>query len=137
MKMHTNGYRSGHSSHRPARIPAARRDRLSAFNQLVLENRSMVYNVSYGILGDPDLAVTATEDTFLRALPALPKYFQKPSKQWLTEIAVNVCQEYPCRLTQLVLDSCVASTPDSSGSGAGDDLDRPLGKLCSDTRNNS
>jgi RNA polymerase sigma-70 factor (ECF subfamily) len=110
---------------------------VSAFNQLVLENRNTVYNLAYGILGDPDLAAAATKDTFLRALPALPTYREKASKQWLTEIAVNVCQEYPCRLTQPVLDPCVAGTPDTSGPGAGDDLDRPLGKLCSDTRKNS
>jgi DNA-directed RNA polymerase specialized sigma24 family protein len=81
----------------------------------------MVYNLAYGILGDPDLAVVATRETFLRALSALPAYGEKPHKQWLMETAINVCQEYPCRLTQLVLDSCVASTPDPSGPGAEDD----------------
>jgi DNA-directed RNA polymerase specialized sigma24 family protein len=97
----------------------------------------MVYNLVYGILGDPDLAVAATEDTFLRALPALPEYHKKRSKQWLMEIAINVCQEYPCRLTHLVFDSCVAGTPETSGSGAGEDPDRPLGRLCSDKRKGS
>jgi hypothetical protein len=134
MKRHTNRYQSGNSSHRHARTRVARRDRLSAFNQLVLENRSMVYNLVYGILGDPDLAVAATEDTFLRALPALPAYREKRSKQWLMETAINVCQEYPCRLTHLVCDSCVAGTPDTPGSRVGDDLGRPLGQLCSDTK---
>jgi hypothetical protein len=134
MKRHATCYESGHPSRRLARTRVARRDRLSVFNQLVLENRSVVYNLAYGVLGDPDLAVTATEDTFLRAFPALPEYRGKPLKQWLMRIAVTVCQEQMRRLPHLVLDSCVPCIQDSSGPGAEDDLGRPPGNLCADTR---
>jgi hypothetical protein len=125
MNRYMNRYRSGNSLHRPAGARAARRDRLSALNQLVLENRSTVYNLAFGLLGDPDLAVVATGETFVRAFLALPKHREQPSKQWLMEIAVSMCQEYLRRSPRLVCDSRVAGTLDSPEPGAEDDLDRP------------
>jgi DNA-directed RNA polymerase specialized sigma24 family protein len=97
MKRETYRYPSGRFSQRTAYTRTARRDRRSELNRLVLENRSEVYNLAYGLLGDPDLAVAATEDAFLGAFPALPRDSERASRQWLLEIAALLCQEYPGR----------------------------------------
>jgi RNA polymerase sigma-70 factor (ECF subfamily) len=108
MKRHATCYKPGHPSHRPARTRVARCDRLTAFNQLVLQHRSMVYNLAYRILGDPELAAVATEKTFLRVSQVLPKSRGKSPKLWLMRIAVAICQE---GLRQAPLLSSDSRTP--------------------------
>ena len=92
MKRDATCCESGHPPDGPARTRAVRRDELSALNQLVLENQSMVYNLVYRILGDPDLATTATGRTFLKAFRG-QKPRRQPSVRWLMQIAVAICQE--------------------------------------------
>lgn len=71
--------------------------RLMAPTQFVLDHQSMVFNLAYRILGDPELAVAATEETFLRASLALPESWRKLPKLWLLRTAVAVCKELLCR----------------------------------------
>ncbi len=98
MKRDATCPKSEHPSHRPARSRAVRRDRLSAFNHLILENQSMVYNLAYCIVGDPDLAAAATECTFLRAYRGVPRRRGQSPGRWLLRIAVTVCQEKLCQV---------------------------------------
>lgn len=107
-------YLSRHSLNRPVGARVARRDRLSAFNQLVLEHRSMVFNLAYRILGNPNLATTATENTFLRALRGFPKCHDKSPRLWLMRTAVAVCQE---QLRQMPIQSSDSYEP-SAGDNA-------------------
>jgi hypothetical protein len=71
----------------------------------VLENRSAVYDLAYRILGNPDLAGVATEDTFLRAFPVLARYRAESSKLWLMGMVVTVCQEQLHKFPHLDSDS--------------------------------
>ena len=99
---------------RPALMPVGRRDRLSAFTQFVLDNQNMVYNLAYRILGDPELAVTATEDTFLRAFPSFSDYRGSSLQLWLIRIAVTRCQELVHRLPHRDSTSCVPPLGDKA-----------------------
>ncbi|MGD8473539.1 MAG: sigma-70 family RNA polymerase sigma factor [Anaerolineae bacterium] len=78
---------------RSAGAGIARRYKACLFSQIVLENQGMVYNLAYRILGDPELAASATEDTFVRALRAFPGRRGNRPKLWMTRIVVTTCQE--------------------------------------------
>jgi RNA polymerase sigma-70 factor (ECF subfamily) len=67
--------------------------RLLAPTQFILDHQAMVFNLAYRILGDPEMAVAATEETFLRASLALPKSGRKSPRLWLMQTAVAVCKE--------------------------------------------
>jgi RNA polymerase sigma-70 factor (ECF subfamily) len=83
----------GNSFRRSAGAGIARRDKACLFSQLVLENQGMVYNLAYRILGDPELAASATEDTFVRALRAFRGRRGSPPKLWMMGIVVTTCLE--------------------------------------------
>jgi RNA polymerase sigma factor (sigma-70 family) len=106
MMGNATGCQSSRSPRRPARVGAGRRDWLPALTQFILDNQSMVYNLAYRILGDLDLAVTVTEDTFLRAFAALPQHRVKSPNLWLMRIAVAVCHEQLYRSPKLSLNTC-------------------------------
>jgi RNA polymerase sigma-70 factor (ECF subfamily) len=76
-----------------ALIGAARKGDLRAFNQLVLLYQSMVYNLAYRILGDPDAAADATQDAFLSAFRAMRKFRGGSFKAWLLRIVTNACYD--------------------------------------------
>lgn len=91
LKRNANCCESGHRSDRRAYSRAVRRGGMSALNQWLLENESIVYNLAYRILGEPDSAAAATERTFLKACRQRPR--GQPSVRWLFRIAVAMCQE--------------------------------------------
>jgi len=106
MKRDATCYESGHPLHGPAGTRAVRRDRLSALNQWLLENQSIVYNLAYRILGDPELAIAATEETFLRESPVRAKSRRTSPRLWLMRTTVTVCNELLVRLPHLGPNSC-------------------------------
>ena len=55
-------------------IQAAQRGDLNAFNELVLQYQSQVYNLAYRIMGDGDSAADATQEAFISAYRALDGY---------------------------------------------------------------
>jgi len=76
-----------------ALIASAQKGDARAFNQLVLLYQSMAYNVAYRILGDPDAAADATQDAFLSAFKALPKFRGGSFKAWVLRIVTNACYD--------------------------------------------
>jgi RNA polymerase sigma-70 factor (ECF subfamily) len=66
--------------------------RTSAFDLLYKRHASRVYNICLGILGNPDDARDAMQETFVQVFRSLPK-FRLHSKfcTWLYRIAVNKC----------------------------------------------
>jgi RNA polymerase sigma factor (sigma-70 family) len=76
-----------------ALIASARKGDVRAFNQLVMFYQSMVYNVAYRILSDPDAASDATQDAFLRAFKAMGKFRGGSFKAWLLRIVTNACYD--------------------------------------------
>jgi RNA polymerase sigma-70 factor, ECF subfamily len=63
-----------------------------AFTKLVETYQTPVFNLCYRMLGDPDLAEDAAQETFLRAFQHLHRYDQKrPFATWLLSIAAHYC----------------------------------------------
>jgi len=63
-----------------------------AFTRLVETYQKPVFNLCYRMLGEPDLAEDAAQETFLRAYQHLHRYDQKrPFATWLLSIAAHYC----------------------------------------------
>jgi len=63
-----------------------------AFTRLVETYQTPVFNLCYRMLGEPDLAEDAAQETFLRAFQHLHRYDQKrPFATWLLSIAAHYC----------------------------------------------
>jgi RNA polymerase sigma-70 factor (ECF subfamily) len=73
------------------RIDAARQGDLAAFNWLVLRYQTRVYNLCYRMLSDPDEAADATQDAFLSAYKAMPRFKGEGFRTWILRIATNAC----------------------------------------------
>ncbi len=76
-----------------ALIASAQKGDARAFNQLVLLYQSRAYNLAYRILGDPDAASDATQDAFLSAYKAMPKFRGGSFKAWILRIVTNACYD--------------------------------------------
>jgi len=74
-------------------IAAARKGDVNAFNRLVLAYQDLAYNVAYRILGNPDRAADATQDSFLRGFRALDQFRGGSFKTWLLRIVTNCCYD--------------------------------------------
>ena len=63
-----------------------------AFTQLVETYQKPVYNLCYRMLGEPESAEDAAQETFLRAFQHLDRYDPKrPFATWLLSIAAHYC----------------------------------------------
>jgi RNA polymerase sigma-70 factor (ECF subfamily) len=63
-----------------------------AFTKLVEAYQTHVYNLCYRMLGEPESAEDAAQETFLRAYQHLHRYDQKrPFATWLLSIAAHYC----------------------------------------------
>lgn len=63
-----------------------------AFTQLVEAYQTHVYNLCYRMLGEPESAEDAAQETFLRAYQHLHRYDRKrPFATWLLSIAAHYC----------------------------------------------
>jgi RNA polymerase sigma-70 factor (ECF subfamily) len=76
-----------------ALIASARKGDVRAFNQLVLLYQTMVYNLAYRILSDPDAAADATQEAFLSAYKAMRGFRGGSFKAWLLRIVTNACYD--------------------------------------------
>lgn len=74
-------------------IAAAQRGDLKAFNQLVLNYQTTIYNIAYRILGDGDMAADATQEAFISAYRAIGQYRGESFKGWLMRIVTNACYD--------------------------------------------
>ncbi len=71
---------------------AARSGQVPAFNQLVQAYESLVYNLAFWIVGDPQIALDVTQGTFLRAAQRFSRLRQGSAKLWLMRILVETCR---------------------------------------------
>jgi RNA polymerase sigma-70 factor (ECF subfamily) len=63
-----------------------------AFTRLVEEHQTHVYNLCYRMLGEPESAEDAAQESFLRAYQNLHRYDQsRPFATWLLSIAAHYC----------------------------------------------
>ena len=73
-------------------IRLAQRGEVAAFESLVKAYEGPIYNLAYRMLGNAEDAMDATQDTFLKAYSALPRFRGDASfSTWLYRIAKNVC----------------------------------------------
>ncbi len=70
---------------------AASQGDLDAFNRFVERHERAVYNLCYRMLGDPDAADDAAQDTFLKAWAASRTFQGGRARPWLMRIATNRC----------------------------------------------
>lgn len=75
----------------PRRIEAARKGDLDAFNWLVLQYQTRVYNLCLRMLSDPDEAADATQEAFLNAYKAMSRFKGEGFRTWILRIATNAC----------------------------------------------
>ena len=66
---------------------------VQAFNLLVERYQNRLYGLSYRMLGDPDAAADATQDTFLAAYRNIRRYRGGSFAAWLLRIATNTCYD--------------------------------------------
>jgi RNA polymerase sigma-70 factor (ECF subfamily) len=77
----------------PALIRDAQHGDLEAFNRLVLEYQTAVYNTALRILGDDDLAADASQEAFISAFRAINSYRGGSFKAWLLRTVTNACYD--------------------------------------------
>src|SRR5579859_1895841 len=74
-----------------ALVQRARSGDTRAFERLYREHAGRVYGLCLRMTRDPQLAEDCTQDTFINAWRALPKFEKRSSlSTWLHRIAVNV-----------------------------------------------
>jgi RNA polymerase sigma-70 factor, ECF subfamily len=82
------------SARRPAGRERSGRGDAAALEELLAPHERPLFALCHGILGHPDDAEDAVQETFLRALRALGAFRGESAfRTWLYRIAVNVCLE--------------------------------------------
>lgn len=76
-----------------ALIERAKTGDITAYNRLVLAYQEQVYNVAYRIMGEPQSAEDATQETFISAYRALTRFRGGSFKSWLLRITTNACYD--------------------------------------------
>ncbi len=93
-----------------------------ALDAVVAHHYRGVYEVTYRVLGDPELAADAAQETFIKAIGALASFRGDASlRTWLLRIAANTARSAGRKVTsrrEVVLE------PESTGAGGGPDPER-------------
>jgi RNA polymerase sigma-70 factor (ECF subfamily) len=74
-------------------IKEAQRGDLDSFNRLVLTYQSLVFNVAYRIMGEPDSSADATQEAFISAFKNLRSFRGGSFRSWLLRIVTNACYD--------------------------------------------
>lgn len=74
-------------------IRQAQKGDVAAYNRLVLQYQSLVYNVVYRIMGERHGAEDMTQEAFISAYQALNRFRGGNFKAWLLRIATNACYD--------------------------------------------
>lgn len=75
-----------------ARVRQAQQGSDEAFTDLVEAYQTHVYNLCYRMLGEPESAEDAAQETFMRAYQNLHRYDEgRPFATWLLSIAAHYC----------------------------------------------
>ena len=96
-----------------------------AFNELVNRHHSKIYGLAYRMLGNPEDAADATQETFLEAYKSVKTFqFQSQFGTWLYRIGINTCQQY-IRKSQANDRKLTAYTREAEIRGAASENDSP------------
>ena len=91
---------------------SARHGRLGAFDRFVLDNESLVYNVAFRVLGEEQLAIRATQDTFSRSFSIFAEFRGGGARLWLLRIVTGICH------SQLLRKGSECTNAGTPGDGA-------------------
>lgn len=76
-------------------IRRAQRGDADAFEQLLLEHQTPIYNLCYRMVQHPDDALDCAQETFLRAWRCLDQYqFAASFSTWLYRLCTNICIDF-------------------------------------------
>lgn len=108
-----------------------------AFEELLRDYHKRVYNLIYRLIGDPDDAADLTQETFVRAYRAYPRFRGSASAvyPWLCRIAVNAGKNKLKASSRRTaheagsLDDPVGNADSAARREPGDDSADPLGLL--------
>ncbi len=67
---------------------------LDAFNQLVLRYQDIAYNHAYALLGDPNQAEDAVQESFIKAFQAMNGFRGVSFRGWLLKIVTNSAYDW-------------------------------------------
>jgi RNA polymerase sigma-70 factor (ECF subfamily) len=67
---------------------------LDAFNQLVLQYQDLAFRHSYSLLGDPDSAEDATQESFIKAFQNIRNFRGGSFRAWLLKIVTNTSYDF-------------------------------------------
>ncbi len=99
-------------------VEAGQRGDVEAFNQIVRLYESRVYNLCYRMLGDPDAAADATQDSFISAYRSLRSFRGGVFRSWLLRIATNNCYDVlRARKRRPAISLDAAREPNDQGAG--------------------
>lgn len=116
-----------------------------AYRSLVERHQQRLYHFCYRYLRNEDEAIEASQDAFVRAHAALPRFRPKAKvSTWLYQIALNLCRDRARKAGRLTIAqsaevaeaACRASTPDEAAMLGADlaKLDRGLAALSEKSR---
>src|SRR3972149_1006304 len=74
-------------------IERSQRGDRDAFTALVVAYQGQVYSVCLRMLGSPQPAEDATQETFIAAFRAVSRFRRGSLRAWLLRIAANVCYD--------------------------------------------
>jgi len=73
-------------------VKRAKKGNISAFEELIIEHESKVYNIAYRILNNEEDAKDLSQEVFIKAFNSLHKFREDSSfSTWLYRIARNTC----------------------------------------------
>ncbi|MFN0074346.1 MAG: RNA polymerase sigma factor [Chloroflexota bacterium] len=114
-------------------LARARLGDVDAFNRLVLDHERPVYSLAYRLLGNPDDAADATQDSFVNAYRAINGFRGEAIRPWLFRIAVRCCYDQLRRRKRRREDSLDADSEEVHWEPADPDPGPELGVLHSET----
>ncbi len=74
-------------------IESVQQGDIESFNQLVQMYQARIYTICYRMLGEPEAASDATQDTFLAAFHKIHTFRKGSFRSWLSRIATNNCYD--------------------------------------------
>ncbi len=77
----------------PGLLERSRQGDLDAFNRLVERYQNPVYNLCLRMLGSPQAAEDATQESFISAFRAIQTFHGEAFRAWLLRIASNACYD--------------------------------------------
>lgn len=73
-------------------IRSAQEGDIEAFEEIVEQYQSMIYNLSYRMLGNPDDALDASQEVFIKIYKSIDKFkFDSKFSTWVYRITNNYC----------------------------------------------